>query len=210
MNIENKTIRDIFGMEIPPKIIKPEPIIAGMSYIPNWINNDEHDKLLSTIDSLPWETTLKRRVQQYGYRYDYRKAKNMVMSHNDNYIGELPDFLKEIGNRLCSDGIFPEIPDEVLINEYEPGQGIANHIDCLPCFTDTVVSLSLGSQCVMDFKSKDKSIFKHLEKNSLLIITGESRYDWSHGIKANKSDIINGKWVLRTRRVSMTFRKTIF
>ena len=202
-------LKDIFGQIIPMKN-KIEPSIEGMSYISNWINNEEHDNILSEIDKLTWETTLKRRVQQYGFRYDYTKAKNMVMSHKDNYIGELPDFLKQIAVRLKDEGIFSEVPDEVLVNEYFPGQGIANHVDCVPCFDDVVVSLSLGSQCIMDLKKDNEIIHKHLEVNSILVLRGESRYEWSHGIRANKSDIINGKWIHRTRRVSVTFRKTIF
>lgn len=202
-------MKDIFGIEIL-KLSKVEHTIEGLTYLPNWISQTEHDNLLQEIDKMPWETTLKRRVQQYGFRYDYRKAKNMVMSHKDNYIGPLPEFLQQVATRLFDEKIFTEIPDEVLVNEYLPGQGIANHIDCLPCFDDTVVSLSLGSQCIMDLKKEDKTIYKHLEKNSILILKGESRYEWSHGIRANKSDIINGKWINRTRRVSVTFRKTIF
>lgn len=202
-------MRDIFGTPIK-KTIKVEPVIDGLSYLPNWITQTEHDNLLNEIDKMPWETTLKRRVQQYGFRYDYTKAKNMVMSHKDNYIGPLPDFLQEVAIRLFDEKIFTEIPDEILVNEYFPGQGIANHVDCLPCFDDTVVSLSLGSQCIMDLKKGTETVYKHLEKNSILILKGESRYEWSHGIRANKSDIINGKWVPRTRRVSVTFRKTIF
>ncbi len=203
-------MRDIFGTIIPPKIIKPEPTIEGMSYIPSWISEEEHDNLLNEIDKMEWETTLKRRVQQYGFRYDYTKAKNMVMSHKNNYIGPLPDFLQEVAIRLHKENIFTEIPDEILVNEYFPGQGIAQHTDCLPCFDDTVVSLSLGSQCIMDLKKETQTVHKHLEKNSILILKGESRYEWSHGIRSNKYDIINGKWVSRTRRVSVTFRKTIF
>ena len=202
-------LKDIFGATILNKPSKIYPTIEGMSYIPNWITNEEHNILLKEIDNCKWETTLQRRVQQYGYRYDYRKAKNMIMSHKDNYIGELPDFLQEIAERLRKEGIFDEIPDEVLINEYLPGQGISSHVDCVPCFGDVVCSLSLGSQCIMDFKSEDKCIFKLLEKNSILIIKDESRYKWSHGIRKNKTDIINGKSVNRTRRVSITFRKTI-
>jgi alkylated DNA repair dioxygenase AlkB len=202
-------LKDIFGQTIETKV-KKEPIIEGMSYISDWITENEHDTLLNEIDKMPWETTLKRRVQQYGYRYDYRKAKNMVMSHKENYIGPLPEFLQNIAIRLHQENIFTDIPDEILVNEYMPGQGIANHVDCLPCFSDVVVSLSLGSQCIMDLKKDTDTVYKHLEKNSILILSGESRYLWSHGIRTNKSDIINGKWVPRTRRVSVTFRKTIF
>ena len=168
-------MKDIFGQIIPIKI-KKEPTIEGMSYISNWITNEEHDVLLKEIDNCKWETTLQRRVQQYGYRSDYRKAKNMIMSHKDNYIGELPNFLQEIAIRLHNEGIFEDIPDEVLINEYEPGQGISFHVDCVPCFGDVVCSLSLGSQCIMDLKKDTDTIYKHLEKNSILILSGESRY----------------------------------
>jgi alkylated DNA repair dioxygenase AlkB len=201
-------MKDIFGNEII-KNVKKEISIDGLSYIPNWISIEQHDEYLRCIDSLEWETTLKRRVQQYGYKYDYRKAANMVMSHKDNYIGELPDFLQNIANRLYEEKIFSELPDEVLINEYLPGQGIANHVDCLPCFGETICCISLGSQCVMDFKKDNEIINKYLEVNSLLVFTDEARYKWSHGIRQNKSDLFNGKWINRKRRVSITFRKTI-
>ena len=35
------------------------------------------------------------------------------------------------------------------VNEYLPGQGIAQHVDCVPCFGGTVASLSLLSPCTM-------------------------------------------------------------
>lgn len=202
-------MKDIFGQPIiKSKIVIQQPVISGLDYIPNWISEQEHNNLLAAIDTMPWETTLKRRVQQYGFLYDYRKAKNMTMSHKDNYLGELPLFLDLIAQRLFDEKIFLEKPDEVLVNEYLPGQGIAQHIDCLPCFSDTVVAISLGSQCIMDLKKDNEIVYKFLDKMSLLIIKGEARYEWSHGIRANKTDVINGKLVKRTRRVSVTFRKT--
>lgn len=45
----------------------------------------------------------------------------------------------------------------------------------------------------------------YLEPKSLLILQGEARSVWKHGIAARKSD--NG--VKRQRRVSLTFRKVI-
>ncbi|MCU0440029.1 MAG: alpha-ketoglutarate-dependent dioxygenase AlkB [Raineya sp.] len=103
----------------------------------------------------------------------------------------------------------PYLADQVIINEYFAGQGIAHHIDCEPCFEDTIASLSLGSSCAMEFISKDKTIQHEifLEPRSLLIITSEARYEWLHGIKAKKSDIVDGKTKVRDRRLSLTFRK---
>lgn len=97
------------------------------------------------------------------------------------------------------DKIFKIMPDQVIINEYLPGQGISPHIDCIPCFGEVICSLSLFSSYVMDF-IKDKKISMLLEPKSLLILSGSSRYDWKHGIAARKTDIYNNS------RISITFR----
>lgn len=39
----------------------------------------------------------------------------------------------------------------MIINEYEPGQGISPHIDNINLFKDIIVSLSLSSDCIMIF-----------------------------------------------------------
>jgi alkylated DNA repair dioxygenase AlkB len=53
----------------------------------------------------------------------------------------------------------------------------------------------------MDFMSirnkKKESLF--LETGSLLILSGEARYEWTHGIVPRKSDIVNFIKVPRER-----------
>ena len=47
-----------------------------------------------------------------------------------------------------------------------------------------------------------------LPRRSLLIMSGESRYAWQHGITARKADPLpDGTMMERARRVSITFRK---
>lgn len=46
-----------------------------------------------------------------------------------------------------------------------------------------------------------------LPARSLLLLRGEARYAWSHGIAARKSDVVDGRLVLRRRRLSVTFRQ---
>ena len=46
----------------------------------------------------------------------------------------------------------------------------------------------------------------YVNNNSLYIMSGESRWDWSHEIKGVKNDIIDGKRVPRKSRISITFR----
>ena len=182
--------------------------INGLRYVENYISEYQHDWLLTEIDKHQWLDDLKRHVQHYGFKYNY-KARKVDM---DMRIGELPEWLKRLSQMLHADEYMPEVADQVIINEYKPGQGISSHIDCEPCFKDTIVSLSLGSGCIMDFTNKSdktKKIPVWLAPKSLVVLSGEARYEWLHGIAARKSDKWDGHEYERQRRVSLTFRKVI-
>lgn len=186
---------------------EPDLEISGLTYIPTYFDLEMQSQLLAHIDASPWLTDLKRRVQHYGYRYDY-KARTL---NKDTYLGPLPVWLQPICQKLYADNIFSQTPDQVIVNEYEPGQGISAHIDCVPCFDDTIASLSLGSTCVMDFANPKIGVKKSilLEEGSLIVLTGEARYEWTHAIAGKKSDIVSGMKFYRGRRTSLTFRNVI-
>lgn len=177
--------------------------VKGLVYQPDFVTTEEHDKLLQEVDARPWRDDLKRRVQHYGYVYDYL-AKRVDPSM---YLGPLPEFAETIAKRLVEQGLFLKEPDQLIINEYTPGQGIAAHIDCVPCFGGQIATISLGWAYEMDFVRRDregdeevKSIL--LAVGSVAIIQNEARYMWMHRIKARKAD----RGVERQRRVSLTFR----
>ena len=180
--------------------------IPDLHYCCNYIDEAEQQKLLGLIDQQPWLTDLKRRVQHYGYKYDYKAR----MVTPELYLGPLPDWLMSLAQRLHREGLFSTTPDQAIINEYLPGQGISAHVDCVPCFGSEIVSLSLGSACVMEFTHPHhNSQTKVLEPCSLFVLTGAARYEWQHCIPARKSDVISNIKINRTRRVSITFRKVI-
>ena len=64
--------------------------IDGLGYVENYIDEHQHDWLLAEIGKHEWLDDLKRRVQHYGFKYDY-KARRVDM---DMRIGELPEWLK--------------------------------------------------------------------------------------------------------------------
>lgn len=183
--------------------LKAEQQIPGLKYLTDYITKEEELELIAIIDKQPWLLDLKRRVQHYGYKYDY-KNKAIDQSH---YLGPLPNWLNSLSKQLCTKGIFKVLPDQVIINEYIPGQGIAPHIDCIPCFENTICSLSLGSSCVMEFLKDNLKSYIMLESCSLLTLSNEARYKWKHGISARKSDKYDGMKIQRSRRISLTFRK---
>ena len=181
--------------------------IDGLSYIREFVSVEMQDRLLAKVDGETWLADLKRRVQHYGYKYDYK-------SRHINYsmrIGRLPEWAEEVTELLCQQAIMAERADQLIVNEYLPGQGIASHIDCVPCFTDTIASLSLGSSCVMNFTNNltKRVIPVLLEPGSLVVLRGDARYAWTHGIASRKSDQFQGRSIPRGRRVSLTFRKVI-
>lgn len=180
--------------------------IPGLAYVANFISDQEQEELWDTICAATWLGDLKRRVQHYGYKYDYRKR---AIDHS-MFLGAIPNWAIKYAQRLVDKGYMSIIPDQIIVNEYLPGQGIAEHIDCEPCFADTVISLSLGSEVIMQLKEKNNRTNKIdvlLESNSLIILKGDARYQWTHGIPARKSDLFNGERLTRDRRISLTFRK---
>lgn len=67
----------------------------------------------------------------------------------------------------------------------------------------------------MDFKHEDKKIPIYLPARSLLIMSGESRYAWTHGVCPRHHDVVEQKQgdkvttttLERGTRISFTFRK---
>lgn len=181
--------------------------VLGLLYVPAYIPAHEQRDILTAIDSSAWLLDLRRRVQHYGYRYDYSARR----VNTDMYLGVLPLWAQALSERLFNDGYFAGIPDQAIVNEYQPGQGITPHIDCEPCFGPSVASISLGSSAVMHFVHRKTSerVDILLEVGSLILLQGDARYEWKHSISARKADRIARGLVHRARRVSVTFRTVI-
>jgi alkylated DNA repair dioxygenase AlkB len=179
--------------------------VPGLQYFPHYITQQEHDQFLAVIDQQPWLTTLKRRVQHYGYRYDYKSR----AADASTFLGALPAWVMPLTKRLQSEGLVTQALNQLIVNEYEPGQGISAHIDSVPAFGDTVLSLALGSPCVMLFNKSETEVPILTEPRGLLIMQGEARYAWKHSIPARKKDAYQGRVIERQRRVSLTFRNVL-
>jgi len=184
--------RDEPDQELPP----------GLILYPDWITDDESRMLLEQIDSLPWMNDLSRRVQHYGWKYDYT-LRDLTP---DQYLGPLPECFSPVIEKLSMTPEFGKTAEQIIVNEYEAGQGIASHID-RNTFGDVVASVSLGSEWPMEFSSRNgQTIEVFMPIGMLLLMTGPSRFEWTHQIRPRKSDLRQGSRIPRTRRVSLTFR----
>lgn len=177
--------------------------IPGLSYTANAIDEKQETRLIAWINSNTWlpvksgdtkaNEKASREVQQFGAHYDY----------GTRALGETTPIPKILINLAKQLGL-PK-PENIIINKYEPGEGIASHTDNR-IFGDTVASLSLLSMVPMDLQQGNTLHTIQLEPRSLIKLTGQARLHWTHGITSRKSDIYMGKKIMRSKRISITFR----
>src|SRR5438270_2936796 len=149
----------------PPAVDAADvPAIPGLRYLPDYIDEIEEGELVTAIDVLPWNSDWKRRRQPYGGAYG-----------RGSDAPPIPVWGRRLADRLFADGLTPEPFDQMLVNEYLPGQGISPHRDYAP-YGRTVVSLSLLSACVMDFRHVPNGHRERLllERRSLLVLSDEA------------------------------------
>jgi alkylated DNA repair dioxygenase AlkB len=174
--------------------------IAGLQYIPTYLDGATHDRLLAAVDEQPWLRSADRGVQVYGY--SYHRASDTAFP-----VGPLPAWATDLAARLCHDGLMPSVPDQLVVNDYPEGAGIFSHVD-QSVFGATIASVSLGSTCVMQFVHVESARQEELllEPRSVLLLSGEARWQWKHGIPARAVDTWQNCAMPRSRRVSLTFR----
>ena len=183
----------------------------GLEYHPDFLATSEEDGLLAHIDDSEWLTDLSRRVMHFGYKYDYTSRRLDETAR----IGPLPEWLAQLSNMVreaaseeAKQLLDPHRPfEQAIINEYMPGQGIAPHID-RDCFGPIVATVSLGSAVNMDFccDSTGGEYVQRLMPRSLVLLQGDARFKWRHGIAKRHSDTWKDQRTKRQRRVSITFR----
>jgi len=100
--------------------------------------------------------------------------------------------------------------DQLTINEYQPGSGIPPHTDSHAPFEEPLISISLFSDIVILFRNPltSEEINVLIPARSAFVMTGESRYLWTHAINTRKIDRTESGLSFRRRRVSLTYRKS--
>ena len=197
----------------PPETVSEqlESKPPGLIYRPDFITEEEELRLMDYIDRGMWSTELQRRVQHYGWRYDYKKRRIDASME----LGELPEWAREIARRLVDEGLMNDLPDQLIVNEYIEKQGIAPHIDAQDSFTGEIATVSLLETWGMVFRcrSSKEKVEKRLERRSVAVLTGDARYLWEHEIPVRKTERCENplgkrRRTKRSRRISLTFRKT--
>ncbi len=184
------------GAYILPNFIKPleeERIIERISTAP-WETELRHS-------TTPWETELRHPIQYYGYHYDHAQIGPPTPA--TPFSAWTTAIAERLRNHFT--GILPQ---QCIVNEYRPGQGVdmqAHH----PDFGPVVASLSLAAAWPMRFRHVTVQPYSPsgcaadeilvLPRRSVLVLTGNARTRWMHGIDPTDTSIE------QNTRISATF-----
>ncbi|MCO5574040.1 hypothetical protein L7F22_027818 [Adiantum nelumboides] len=140
----------------PPPVFEEasEMGIPDLYLFKNFVGECEEQELLAAVDEQPWQALSKRRVQHYGYEFQYKIRNVDVMQH----MGKLPEFTDMIVKKISAlaEVVYAEevsLPlDQLTVNEYPPGVGLSPHIDTHSAFEGAIICLSLAGPCVMELR----------------------------------------------------------
>ena len=178
--------------------------------IPQFISSELEAALVQEIDQNDWFTVPKstRRVQHYGYRYDYASGST------NQPAPTFPPLLQHLATAIAQRNYMPQ-PQQAIINEYGKTQGIGAHYDRLD-YGPIITSVSLLEDTNMNFAGRPNTPYAGqkqevlLSRRSLLVMSGPYRDQFTHAIpKRGTVTNAEGKRVPKAdnyRRISITFR----
>jgi DNA oxidative demethylase len=169
----------------------------GLIYAEDFLGNAAEDALLAYVASLKYERVMmrgniaRRTVHHFGLRYDYGSK---VLKEAEPIP---PEFAPLINRAEDFSGLTSGSVVEALVNRYPPGAGVGWHSDA-PMYR-TIIGISLGSPCKIQFKTKEANearVFEQpLSPRSIYVLRDQVRDEWQHRIPST-----NGE------RYSLTFR----
>lgn len=190
--------------------ITPIHTVPGLYYIENIISSDYSQQLFHYLDNeAKWspitDNPNSRVVQHYGYKYNYKNHTHKEMGTPiPNIFSELIQTLqKKVQELQLVDSSYSF--NQVIVNNYEPSQGISKHTD-IKSYGAVIGCYTIGSGATMRFRKKEEVVDLYVKPDSLYVMSGESRYLWTHEMPSTKTDLYNGKRITRDRRISITFR----
>ena len=160
------------------------PLIAGLDYREEVVNEAEERELIDRLDALDLSPFRfqgwlgNRKTMSFGWRYDFDDA-------SFSRTEPIPDWLNPVREKAAAfAGLNPDDFAHVLLARYDPGAGIGWHRD--RDVFEPVVGLSLATPATLRFRQRTSTGFRRVglevAPRSAYLLSGESRWDWEHRI----------------------------
>ena len=177
---------DTLGSMYDYPSIKPEDVLLAMN-APGWV-----------------ESQSGRRKQDFGPKINFMKRKIKL----GDECKPVPSFLRPLLNKIAISHTYPTdgfhaIEMVALDYNAERGSHIEPHLDDIWAWGPRIVGINLLSESHMIFTRKNEeggeyNVKVQIPARSAYIMSGDSRFKWSHAIAWN---------MITSRRVSLTFRE---
>ncbi|XP_051551491.1 alpha-ketoglutarate-dependent dioxygenase alkB homolog 6-like [Myxocyprinus asiaticus] len=207
---------------------------SAVYYIPNFITETEEEHLLQQVYRAPkpkWTQLSGRRLQKW-FLISVFNISGGLPNPKGMLAEKLPEWLKYT-EKISALGAFAgKTANQVLVNEYKPGEGIMPHEDG-PLYHPTVTAISLGYHTLLDFyrpvcqtqleipQTEESRYMLSLLvlRQSLLILQDDMYKCYLHGIQGVCEDTLSehvvnlssaggqvGDTLARGTRISLTIR----
>jgi alkylated DNA repair protein alkB homolog 6 len=211
---------------------KLEGPLSSIYYIPEFVTSAQESTLLDHIHSCKHWIQLSGRKSCYHGGVITKKGV-LIMSDIPHWLSLVTTAISSLTDAGCPLFGCGETANHVLINAYQPGEGIMPHQDG-PLYYPVVAILSLSSPAILQFHSRavDTSDQASLPKPSLLasvllqprsmLVFKDAAYtQCNHGIDEVYTDIVDEsvmnktsddtvcKLVRREQRISLTCRRVL-
>ena len=117
--------------------------VPGLFLYHDFISESMEQELMAEIDSQTWVVDYNRRLQYYGYRNELQAPYSLIQIPIP-----MPPLVYELSQNLVAQNIISLQPDQVIINEYAPGDGLRPHKD-KNYFENQICDVNLHSGCIM-------------------------------------------------------------
>jgi len=186
----------------------------------DFLNQDECEKLINSLDSIPWDISQSgRRKQNFGPKTNFKKKKLRLGKFNG--FPESTKFVQDKLNQVFELKNFQTIEQCSLEYDPEKGASIDPHIDDCWIWGERIVTVNVLGDSVLTMTPYRGSINKYnldcvehhqneelpkenyvvrlpMPEGSLMVLYGQARYQWEHAVL--REDV-------NSRRVCLAYRE---
>jgi len=138
---------------------RPVPHPPGLHLLEEFLSAEAEAEIVGRVErDVEWSTNAgHRRVAHFGHTFSYATRAVDFGAATTALPEWTAPLLERLRHAVAPLGLGEWVePDQLTVNEYEPGQGIAAHVETHSAFGDVLCGISLQSGVTMDFKNCER------------------------------------------------------
>ncbi|GAA6000723.1 hypothetical protein JCM10207_004625 [Rhodosporidiobolus poonsookiae] len=204
---------------LPPPLVASSapPPIPGLYHFPGVLPVELQHALTEALSAKVW-TGHSNQVMLFD-----SPTRSTMPPYLKPLLDLLPTVLSSLPDAVKASLFEHTTPRQAILNLYFPGQGISPHVDLPTRYADGIIGISLLGSTAMDFSPASSpsassptepppAYALRLRPGDVYVLSGEARWDWTHGIAYREEDLVEDEQghpmrVRRGVRMSITLRR---